>query len=161
MDRRGFLFSCPAALVVACTAQPAMTAGQDPDPFAVSLALSVLGGQMVQAKLMFRNVAQHPALLFKSFLTTGAQNYGDWFRITANGQPVRFKGRMVKRAAPGPDDFLTLAPGETAQGEFVLNYCYEIPFGSNVLAQFTAFNASLDDQPLMKLQSNVAEIAGA
>lgn len=160
MDRRSFLLCFPGTLV-ACSVKPEMTNVQSHAPFAVSLELAVLGGQMVLAKMAFRNVSGQPARLLKEFATTGDQEFGNWFRITANGNPVPFKGIMVKRPPPGPDDFLTLPPGETARGEFVLNYCYDLPVGSTVLVQFVAFNPSTPGQELLKLESNVAQIAGA
>ena len=48
------------------------------------------------------------------------------FEITRDGQPVRYLGRKVKRAAPGEDDYLVLAPGETRNARVELSATYDM-----------------------------------
>ena len=48
------------------------------------------------------------------------------FEITRDGQPVRYLGRKVKRAAPGEADTLLLAPGETLSARVELSSTYDM-----------------------------------
>ena len=48
------------------------------------------------------------------------------FEITRDGQPVRYLGRKVKRAAPGAADFIVLAPGESRSARVELSNTYDM-----------------------------------
>lgn len=48
------------------------------------------------------------------------------FEITRDGQPVRYLGRKVKRAAPGEADTLLLAPGESRSARVELSSAYDM-----------------------------------
>ncbi|MCX7894763.1 MAG: M35 family metallo-endopeptidase [Thermoanaerobaculum sp.] len=38
---------------------------------------------------------------------------GNIFAVKRNGEPVRYTGKLIKRPAPSPEDFIRLEPGET------------------------------------------------
>ena len=48
------------------------------------------------------------------------------FEVTRDGQPVPYLGRMVKRAAPGPDDYIALAPGASRSVRVELSALYRM-----------------------------------
>jgi len=48
------------------------------------------------------------------------------FQITRDGQPVRYLGRHVKRAAPTDADYIVLAPGESRSARVELSSVYEM-----------------------------------
>lgn len=48
------------------------------------------------------------------------------FDITRDGQPVRYLGRSVKRAAPGPADYVRLDPGASLSKTVELSVLYEM-----------------------------------
>lgn len=48
------------------------------------------------------------------------------FDITRDGQPVRYLGRMVKRAAPTPADYIALAPGASRSVRVALSALYQM-----------------------------------
>lgn len=51
----------------------------------------------------------------------------DIFRIVKDGEPVPYVGPMVKRAQPTAEDYVTLAPGETASATVDLGAVYAFP----------------------------------
>ena len=51
---------------------------------------------------------------------------GALFEITRDGQPVRYLGRVVKRAAPAEADYLLLAPGESRSARVELSRSYDM-----------------------------------
>lgn len=48
------------------------------------------------------------------------------FDVRRDGQPVRYLGRRIKRAAPGPSDYLRLDPGVTLSTTVELSRLYEM-----------------------------------
>lgn len=48
------------------------------------------------------------------------------FDISRDGQPVRYLGRKVKRAAPGEADYIELAPGESRSARVELSRTYDM-----------------------------------
>jgi peptidyl-Lys metalloendopeptidase len=48
------------------------------------------------------------------------------FEVTRDGLPVRYLGRQVKRAAPGPDDYVALKPGASRSVRVDLSALYEM-----------------------------------
>ncbi len=52
---------------------------------------------------------------------------GKIFEVKCDGVDVPYKGRMVKRGNPGPDDYVRIGPGESARAEFDLSNAYALP----------------------------------
>lgn len=48
------------------------------------------------------------------------------FDIRRDGQPVRYLGRRIKRAAPGPADYVRLDPGASLSKTVELSVLYEM-----------------------------------
>lgn len=76
------------------------------------------------------------ALLVPRWLVPGARLDADLFAVTRNGEPVTYLGRLVKRAAPGADDFVTLAPGEALRGETDLTLHYDMVAGGEYVVVY-------------------------
>lgn len=51
---------------------------------------------------------------------------GDIFRVDRGGKPVPYIGRLVKRGAPTPDEYVTIAPGESVSATIDLAEGYAI-----------------------------------
>lgn len=49
--------------------------------------------------------------------------------MTDEGAKIIYRGEMVKRIAPAPEHFLTLAPGETRTAVVNLRMGYDLPAG--------------------------------
>ena len=55
------------------------------------------------------------------------------FDVRRDGQPVRYLGKRIKRSAPGPDDYVRLAPGATLTHTVELSALYEM----NITGSYT------------------------
>jgi peptidyl-Lys metalloendopeptidase len=73
------------------------------------------------------------------------------FEITRDGQPVRYLGRKVKRAAPGEADFILIAPGETRSARVELSHAYDMAVTGAYSVRYRvptpATGAGLDNTP--------------
>jgi len=58
------------------------------------------------------------------------------FEVQRDGQPVRYLGRRIKRAAPGPADYLQLAPGATLTHAVELSRFYEMRVAGNYTIRY-------------------------
>ncbi|MBD8564068.1 peptidase M35 [Oxalobacteraceae sp. CFBP 8763] len=58
------------------------------------------------------------------------------FEVQRDGQPVRYLGRRIKRAAPGPADYLQLAPGEVLSQTVELSRFYEMRMTGNYTIRY-------------------------
>jgi len=64
------------------------------------------------------------------------------FQITRDGQPVRYLGRHVKRAAPGEADYIVLAPGESRSARVELSNLYEMQVTGAYAVRYLTSNAA-------------------
>jgi len=58
------------------------------------------------------------------------------FEVQRDGQPVRYLGRRIKRTAPGPADYLQLAPGEVLTQTVELSRVYEMSITGNYTIRY-------------------------
>jgi hypothetical protein len=58
----------------------------------------------------------------------------DIFSVSASIRDIEYSGMMAKRAPPGEDDYITLAPGESKSATVDLSDGYDIPPGSYALS---------------------------
>ncbi len=75
-------------------------------------------------------------VLVPRWLVPGERLEANLFVVTRDGEPVAYRGRLVKRAAPGPGDFLTLAPGATLRGTTELTKHYDLRDGGEYVVTF-------------------------
>lgn len=70
------------------------------------------------------------------WLVPGERLEANLFAVTRDGEPVAYRGRMVKRAAPGPGDVVALAPGNTLRGTTELTKHYDLRDGGEYVVTF-------------------------
>jgi len=58
------------------------------------------------------------------------------FDVTQDGRPVRYVGRLAKRGAPGPGDYVEIQPGTTLRGRAELSAHYEMSGGGEYLIAY-------------------------
>jgi peptidyl-Lys metalloendopeptidase len=58
------------------------------------------------------------------------------FLVTRDGEPVAYLGRVAKRPAPGPQDFLQLKPGQSVRGRTELTGHYDMISGGEYRISF-------------------------
>jgi peptidyl-Lys metalloendopeptidase len=76
------------------------------------------------------------SVLVPRWLVPGARLEANLFAVTRDGEPVAYRGRLVKRAAPGAGDFVTLAPGATLRGTTELTKHYDLRDGGEYVVTF-------------------------
>lgn len=141
--------------------QGSTLAGMDPNTqpnIAVRVRLENPTGSTVVAQVGFRNEGSTPVRLWRRLTLPEGKMDGEHFNITADGQPVEYLGRTVKRSSPGPDEFILLGAQQVVASKIPLNDYYAIPARSQINVTYEAFNPSIGDQPLIRMQSNTATI---
>jgi peptidyl-Lys metalloendopeptidase len=63
---------------------------------------------------------------------------GNIFKVTMDGKPVLYTGRVIKRSAPRPEDYLTLNPGEQVSIYLDLARAYDISDRGDYRAEFSS-----------------------
>lgn len=58
------------------------------------------------------------------------------FRVSQDGRPVAYTGRLVKRAAPTDADYLALAPGQSVSAEVDLSAYYDMRKGGQFSVRY-------------------------
>ena len=75
------------------------------------------------------------------------------FDVRLNGKPVEYVGKLVKRAVPGPEDYVEIRAGETLAGAIELSSVYEMDRPGEYTVQYRAFVEPLGSRPSV-LRSN-------
>ena len=70
------------------------------------------------------------------WLVPGARLEANLFAVMRDGEPVAYRGRLVKRAAPSGADFVSLAPGATLRGETELTKHYDLRDGGEYVVVY-------------------------
>jgi peptidyl-Lys metalloendopeptidase len=60
----------------------------------------------------------------------------DLFEVSQDGRPVRYVGRLAKRGAAGPGDYVEIRPGATLRGRAELSAHYEMSGGGEYLIAY-------------------------
>jgi len=63
---------------------------------------------------------------------------GNIFRVTVDGKPVIYTGRVVKRGAPLPEEYVTLAPGASVSADVDLAQAYDISEVGDYSVEFSS-----------------------
>ncbi|HYO59201.1 M35 family metallo-endopeptidase [Archangium sp.] len=95
---------------------------------AVSLSVSkasLSAREDVSVTVTFTNISSEPVRLLKFYIPDGRLKEG-LFEVTRNGEPVEYIGPHIKRAAPGAEDYVTLAPGESLTGSAPVSGLYDL-----------------------------------
>lgn len=109
------------------------TARSEKDTAGLEVALElVTRAPRVGGEIKLRMTVHNPTQARRSFCTYHTPFEGllnDIFSVSASKGDVPYHGPMVKRAPPGPKDYIQLAPGESRQATVDLAEGYEIPSG--------------------------------
>lgn len=103
-----------AGLVTACADSSAVTGAEDTSGILtcnLSVSSPVRQGHPVNVELALHNSLAAPVQVLRYF-TPFEGIMGEIFDIHRQGQPVLYEGPMVKRAAPGEEDWQLLNAGE-------------------------------------------------
>lgn len=95
-------------------------------PIKVRLNVRAAGGKVV-AGVQFENVSDHEQLLYAPSACLSGRVTNDVFDIRGAGGRVPHSGPRVRRRTPVREDFVTLAPGETAATRLELDDRYAFP----------------------------------
>lgn len=80
----------------------------------------------------------------------------DLFDVSVDGQPVRYIGRLVKRAAPQAADYIELKPGEARTVEVDLSAYYDMRKGGQYSVQYRRDAQAVALEAHQAAQANVA-----
>jgi peptidyl-Lys metalloendopeptidase len=88
---------------------------------------------------------------------------GNLFKVTRDGAEVTYLGRLVKRAAPGPADFVTLQPGQSFRASTELSAAYDMASGGEYVISYRldmrdALGIEELKSPADRVQSNAVAI---
>ncbi|PTL80873.1 M35 family metallo-endopeptidase [Vitiosangium sp. GDMCC 1.1324] len=130
---------------------------------AVSLSVtkaSLSAREDVAVTVTYTNISSQPVQLLKFYVADGRLKEG-LFEVTRNGEPVEYIGPQFKRAAPGPQDYITLAPGESVSGSAPVSGFYDLSETGSYTIRFAA--RSLDQQSAVitkaaQLDSNLVNL---
>jgi peptidyl-Lys metalloendopeptidase len=61
---------------------------------------------------------------------------GDIFRVERDGEPVAYRGILVKRGIPHPDEYVSIAPGESVSAEVDLAESYDLSAPGSYTIEF-------------------------
>lgn len=112
-------------------------------------AVEFEAGQVVlEAEL--KNEGQEPVELLLWATPLEATLLGDLYQIsqgsTGTGQSLPYQGRMVKRAAPGPADYVVVNPGESLRNTQRLSEAYPFCANGSYRLEFTGVFVSSDNE---------------
>ncbi|MED5618489.1 M35 family metallo-endopeptidase [Ideonella sp. BN130291] len=127
-----------AALAVAAAAA-AQAAQHETLAVQLSVAQPMLHGDVdVTVNLTVTNTANHPVALLKWQLPSDDMQ-APLFRIThEDGTPVRYLGRIVKRAAPRAGDMVVLQPGASLSYQVELTGAYDLSRNGRYAIEFVS-----------------------
>lgn len=91
----------------------------------LSVPASVRAGEPVELRFQLTNRTAQPLYVLK-WRTPLEGQMGTDFQVTRDGTEVSYQGRMVKRANPGADSYVTLAPGASVDARIDLSQAYEM-----------------------------------
>ncbi len=114
----------------------------------------------VAVKVTFTNISSEPVRLLSFYIPDGTLKEG-LFEVARNGEPVEYIGPQIKRAAPGAEDYVTLAPGESISGVAPVSGFYDLSESGTYSISYAA--RSLDQHSALlskaaQLDSNLVNL---
>jgi hypothetical protein len=114
-------------------------------PASVTLSVNV-SSHRVFVYLVFANHSADQDFYLEKSKLPEAPLRSDLFRIESEGKPVAYLGPMAKRRAPGPEDFVKLAPREELKkGADITDIYGFLPGSHDYTIQYCAFHSDPDD----------------
>ena len=96
----------------------------------------------VLVNMVFTNNGSTPVRMVNWFLPDGELD-GDMFLLSRDGAPVSYFGPLVKRAEPGAQDMITLAPGESVSRTVDLASAYDLSRSGTYSIQYGVTSSHL------------------
>ena len=114
-------------------------------PASVTLSVDV-SSHRVLVYLAFENHSADQDFYLEKSKVPEAPLRSDLFRIESEGKPVAYLGPMAKRRAPGPEDFVKLAPREELKkGADITDLYGFLPGSHDYTIQYCAFHSDPHD----------------
>jgi hypothetical protein len=152
--RHGHVGWLPLLCLVACAplgAAPKKGAAVEPK---LECSLEVPPQARVGEPLMLRfkltNRSAQPVHVL-GWLTPLEGLLGDFLRVTRDGAEIPYQGPKMKRGDPEAEDYVAIAPGETAEAEIEVTLAYE-------LRQPGRYRIAFSRPGLMDVTANQAEV---
>ncbi|QRK06320.1 peptidase M35 [Archangium violaceum] len=130
---------------------------------AVSLSVakaSLSAREDVAVTVTLTNISSEPVQLLKFYIPDGRLKEG-LFEVTRNGEPVEYIGPHIKRAAPRPEDYITLQPGESLSGSAPVSGMYDLSETGSYTVRYAARSLEQHSAVLTKaaqLDSNLVNL---
>jgi hypothetical protein len=110
-------------------------------------------GQIVWASVTFSNATDTTIPVFLGVLLKEKNLEGTCFNVSLDGLRIPYRGIMVKRAAPGPDEFYHLKPGEVATSKVAINPYFDFSKPGKYVVQYASISASPAGTNLITIRS--------
>ena len=130
----------------------------DPLPITATLTVATTD-RVVTAELELRNVTSKPAHLLRYNVGLTPELENDVFTITSDaGARAAYLGRLSKRGAPRPEDFVRIEPGQSLTARVRLDGKYELPNDARheYTIVYSAYHSYPDHAGIWELVSNKA-----
>lgn len=116
---------CASALSLLSTAQAELKAGEGLSSKIEAVQAQYKGVEPVSVRFTLTNTSDKPVSVLK-WLTPLEGFNSDMFRVTVDNKPVPYIGRLVKRGAPLPEDYVTIEPSGSVSAVVNLAEAYAI-----------------------------------
>lgn len=147
---RSIRWGLAGLLVVATTALSA--APRNDLDVRLSVATPVLRGDVdVLVTVTVTNTARHPVQVL-SWQLPSDEAEGVLFKISRDGEAVRYTGALVKRAAPQAADHVRLEPGASLTYEVELSATYDLSRSGRYVVEYASRGAHGADKSALQSQ---------
>ena len=124
------------------------------NPVAVKLVVAT-SSATIAATLTYTNTSSENAFIEKINGCLDGHIDNNVFELTADNRRIDYTGILVKRRAPGPDDFVKLPPGEKLITTVRLEETYEFLPGSHTYrVVYSALHSYPEHPGFIELKSN-------
>jgi peptidyl-Lys metalloendopeptidase len=132
----------------------------------IAVSLSVASGSLSATQdavvtVTYTNLSSQPVQLLKWYVPGSGSVPAGLFEVTRDGEEVDFVGPHVKRVAPRPEDFITLAAGESLSRTTSLSDMYDLRQSGTYAIRFAAQTINQHNVVLTRtaaLDSNVVSL---
>ena len=138
---------------MSCGVPAGMNAIDQPEETVLKYTLEVqaefAAGGAVNIKFTLENVSNE-ALNILTWYTPLEGLKGKIFKVTRNGEEIPYEGRMIKRGNPVREDYVRIAPGESASATVDLSSGYNLRARGEYRVEFKGriHDVAREGQPL-------------
>jgi peptidyl-Lys metalloendopeptidase len=111
-----------------------------PNPLRIGMIADAVGSRAFMGTVEFKvtNTSSQAMRVLRHQLPSDDLQ-ANLFKVTHDGQPVRYLGPQIKRAAPTDADYVTLRPGESRLVRVDLSKYYDLSRGGEYTVQFRTY----------------------